>query len=500
MNNNNKIKIYIFICFLITSLFTEDRNFVIRDYMENGNIDALIKNVEDEIYLVQLDIKNDSLLNLALSVLPQLELYAGPSSYHRLLNKNHIKKLKDNLSEDYIQVLDEYYSTDDSRDYWSLTLQGNQYYSSGGETDDSCMCINSSDCVVVGYNDSWYNPFDYSGDVTWNFTPPYFDEVTEARVFLTGAQCDDFPLSSETTLSLKNNSCGVGDFQVTLSESYTTNGPYVLTGDILDNIWCDGGLQALVQSEDNYNVDWIRIELYYSCDVSNTPNQFIASDESSCDYVQMNWDYVYDADNYLLYKDDQLIANINSDETQYIDYDVEEGNEYVYCIKSQNICGESEASCNYGSIKPNAEQTESIQASNQFPDYIQIVWDSVEDVTFYNLYRDNFLLNVIPENSDLLYIDQFVDQNIDYEYCVEANNECGPSSLICDIGQLAITDLGDINIDGTIDVLDIVLVVNFILELQIFDDTQQFLSDLNSDGLINILDIVLLANLILSTN
>ena len=54
MNNNNKIKIYIFICFLITSLFTEDRNFVIRDYMENGNIDALIKNVEDEIYLVQL--------------------------------------------------------------------------------------------------------------------------------------------------------------------------------------------------------------------------------------------------------------------------------------------------------------------------------------------------------------------------------------------------------------------------------------------------------------
>ena len=90
--------------------------------------------------------------------------------------------------------------------------------------------------------------------------------------------------------------------------------------------------------------------------------------------------------------------------------------------------------------------------------------------------------------------------NTVYEYCIEVNNDCGSSSCVCDTGELSVADLGDINLDEEVDVLDIVLLVNFILELQVLDDTQQFLSDLNSDGVINILDIVLLANLILGTN
>ena len=499
--NNMKIKIFIYINLLIsTTLFSENQEFIIQDYKQNGQLDALVENIDDKIYLVQLDVKNDSLLNLALLALPNLELYAGPSSYHRLLNEKHIDKLKENLTEEYYTILDENYSLEETRDYWSLTLQGNQYYSSSGEIDNSCMCINSSDCVVVGYNDSWYNPFDYEGEVTWSFTPPYFDEVVEARVYVSGVQCDDLPLWSETTMAIKNNSCGWGDFQVTLSESFTTNGPYILTGDILNNIWCEGNFQPLVQSEDNYNVDWVRIELYYSCDVPNTPEGFNASDETSCDYVQTNWDFVYDADNYLLYRDNQLLANLDSNQTEFIDYGAEEGIEYQYCIESQNMCGESNLSCNYGSLKSNSSQVENIQATEQFTDYIEIFWDSIEDATFYNLYRDSFLLNVIPSNTDLIYVDQFVDQNIIYEYCIESNNECGPSSWTCDTGELSVADLGDINLDEQVDVLDIVLLVNFVLELQVLDDTQQFLSDLNSDGVINILDIVLLANIILSAN
>ena len=42
-------------------------------------------------------------------------------------------------------------------------------------------------------------------------------------------------------------------------------------------------------------------------------------------------------------------------------------------------------------------------------------------------------------------------------------------------------------VDKIEDVLDIVLLVNFILELQIPDDNQQLLADLNSDDNINIL-------------
>ena len=53
--------------------------------------------------------------------------------------------------------------------------------------------------------------------------------------------------------------------------------------------------------------------------------------------------------------------------------------------------------------------------------------------------------------------------------------------------------LGDINGDGSIDVLDIVLTVNIV-----FNNNYNYSADLNQDQLINIQDIVLLVNLILN--
>ena len=56
--------------------------------------------------------------------------------------------------------------------------------------------------------------------------------------------------------------------------------------------------------------------------------------------------------------------------------------------------------------------------------------------------------------------------------------------------------IGDVNVDGSINVLDIVILVNAILN----NEENQYLntSDVNSDGIINILDVVSLINLILS--
>ena len=56
------------------------------------------------------------------------------------------------------------------------------------------------------------------------------------------------------------------------------------------------------------------------------------------------------------------------------------------------------------------------------------------------------------------------------------------------------TILGDINADGIINILDVILIVNIILGINDFD----VLADLNGDGNINILDIVALVNIILS--
>ena len=52
---------------------------------------------------------------------------------------------------------------------------------------------------------------------------------------------------------------------------------------------------------------------------------------------------------------------------------------------------------------------------------------------------------------------------------------------------------GDITLDGVINILDIVTLVNIILGQDDFNN----LGDLNQDGLINVIDVVLLVNLIL---
>ena len=52
--------------------------------------------------------------------------------------------------------------------------------------------------------------------------------------------------------------------------------------------------------------------------------------------------------------------------------------------------------------------------------------------------------------------------------------------------------IGDVNDDGTVNILDIVQLTNMILS----DDYQE-IADLNADGNLNILDIVILVNIIL---
>ncbi len=59
--------------------------------------------------------------------------------------------------------------------------------------------------------------------------------------------------------------------------------------------------------------------------------------------------------------------------------------------------------------------------------------------------------------------------------------------------------MGDVNNDELINILDIVIVANYVLGAESPSSDDFIASDLNSDGLLNILDIVTLANLILGT-
>jgi len=57
--------------------------------------------------------------------------------------------------------------------------------------------------------------------------------------------------------------------------------------------------------------------------------------------------------------------------------------------------------------------------------------------------------------------------------------------------------LGDVNFDGAINILDVVLMVSFILG-EPADESEYSASDINQDSLVNILDVVALVNIILS--
>ena len=56
---------------------------------------------------------------------------------------------------------------------------------------------------------------------------------------------------------------------------------------------------------------------------------------------------------------------------------------------------------------------------------------------------------------------------------------------------------GDVNQDNQVNVLDIVLAVNYVLDSGDLNQSQQNIADINSDGIINILDIILIVNIII---
>ena len=58
-------------------------------------------------------------------------------------------------------------------------------------------------------------------------------------------------------------------------------------------------------------------------------------------------------------------------------------------------------------------------------------------------------------------------------------------------------NIGDITQDGIVNIVDIIFMVNFILELQALNSEQLDMADANSDGIINIIDILTIINIIL---
>ena len=115
-----------------------------------------------------------------------------------------------------------------------------------------------------------------------------------------------------------------------------------------------------------------------------------------------------------------------------------------------------------------------------------------------SLFGDNIDIYPVLSENDIVFLDDndivdlrfklIVRSNIyDYEYALIFNH----------IISQADYEIGDVNQDGIVNVLDVIGMVQYIIGETNFTDQQLLLADLNGDGGVNVLDIALLINIIL---
>ena len=80
-----------------------------------------------------------------------------------------------------------------------------------------------------------------------------------------------------------------------------------------------------------------------------------------------------------------------------------------------------------------------------------------------------------------------------------ANNEIDTEWMLYILDELTANNQGilkDINTYGTVNILDAVILGNFVLGFQMSTELECSISDLNSDGILNVLKIIQLTNII----
>jgi len=114
---------------------------------------------------------------------------------------------------------------------------------------------------------------------------------------------------------------------------------------------------------------------------------------------------------------------------------------------------------------------------------------------------ESITMSVCPQDIPDCYTGDIPGQgeNTEIRYYIQALDNTGRLETLPMAGYYAfhavggtVYDDGDLNMDGTINILDVVSIVNVVLNVE-----QNDMADLNSDEIINILDIILLVNIIL---
>ena len=116
------------------------------------------------------------------------------------------------------------------------------------------------------------------------------------------------------------------------------------------------------------------------------------------------------------------------------------------------------------------------------------------EITGYNIFRDD---SFIDFTEDTWYLDTNISSGTIYCYDLTAvyeDYQSLHSEDVCIETEGDPVDPGDLNIDGSLDVLDIVILVNMILGNE---EPDYNIGDMDQDGVLTVLDVILLINTIL---
>jgi hypothetical protein len=249
---------------------------------QSGSMDALAPfPIDADIKLVQLDLITEELLLLANSSYPEMQLWKGTCSYHRIMTQEIYNDLLVTLGGDYcFSIVDHYMyhpelfgRTDRPEEYYpdDCVNYGNDYFDTDGSIYYGPDCIDPDYAICIGYYDGW-------GD-EWGCA--YYNCPIEH-------DCQDITSWAHWCFRVKGDMCdATGNVQaffvgsdgewiypgVYLPEDYGISDLYYVSGNWQD--WTpDCHLRIVIESEDNYDCEWVQFDwaYYYNenpCDEDN---------------------------------------------------------------------------------------------------------------------------------------------------------------------------------------------------------------------------------------
>jgi len=163
----------------------------------------------------------------------------------------------------------------------------------------------------------------------------------------------------------------------------------------------------------------------------------------------------------------------------------------------EDIYFESEPASGH-SIDNLAPEVPVFLSNGEFNDgQISLLWSGPldDDFAHFNIYRMGELYTTTLDSE---FVDLEVPNILEVYYSISSMDHSGNESELSLELMVQAMIMGDMNGDFTLNVLDLVLMMEYILGTSAMDDITQ--ADLNEDGVVDVLDIVILVNIILDNN